>query len=58
MDELKYVVSMLAGCNYAKVAESTGLNRKTVWAIAAGKNQSPSYNTVRTLVKYFKEKQQ
>lgn len=57
MDELKYVVSMLQGCNYAAVARAIDMNRKTIWAIATGKNASPSYSTVRKLAEYFKAKE-
>lgn len=56
MDDLKYVVAMLQGCNYAAVARSTGLNRRTVWAIATGRNTTPTYHTVRLLADYFKGK--
>lgn len=55
-DDLKYVVKQLKDCNFSAVAKSVGLSYRTVSSIANGKNQSPSFNTVRLLFEYFKAK--
>ena len=37
------------------VAEATGVNRKTLWAIASGRTTNPSYEVVKKLSDYFEE---
>jgi transcriptional regulator with XRE-family HTH domain len=56
MNELQYVVSMLQDCNKAAVANAVGLSARTVRDVAAGKQAHPSYETIRKLAEYFKEK--
>jgi len=55
-NDLQYVVAMLKDTNKQAVSNATGLSYKTVWAIANGSNQSPSFNTVRVLAEYFRGK--
>lgn len=55
-DDLQYVVSMLKDTNIKAVSERTKLAYRTVWGIANESNKSPSFNTVRKLAEYFREK--
>lgn len=55
-NDMQYVVSMLKDTNYKAVATAVGLSHKTVWSIAVGRNQTPSFNTVRVLAEYFRGK--
>jgi len=58
MNDLEYVLKMLESANKAKVAAAVGLSSRTVCNIASGKQKSPSFETVRKLATYFKEKSQ
>jgi transcriptional regulator with XRE-family HTH domain len=35
------------------VAQATGLHENTIYRIASGRNQNPSYDTIRKLVEYL-----
>lgn len=35
------------------VAEATGINRKTLWAIASGRTKNPSYEVIKKLSDYL-----
>jgi hypothetical protein len=37
------------------VADATGINRKTLWAIVSGRTKNPSYEVIKKLSDYFKE---
>lgn len=56
MNDLEYVIAQLRDANKAAVARATKINPRTIREIANGKNKSPAYRTVDTLVKYFREK--
>lgn len=56
MNDLEYVVSMLEPCNKAAVAKATGLSARTVRDIASGVQKHPTFETVRKLSDYFREK--
>lgn len=55
-DDLQYIVRMLVDCNFAVVAQKTGLSYLTVYNIAKGKNVTPSFATVKKLAEYFRGK--
>lgn len=55
-DDLQYVVSMLKDTNIRAVAAKTLLSYRTVWGIANESNKTPSFQTVRKLAEYFREK--
>lgn len=56
MSDLEYVIAQLQDANKAAVSRATKINAKTIREISTGKNKSPAYRTVDTLVKYFKGK--
>lgn len=56
MNELEYVISMLEPCNKAAVAKSVGLSARTVRDVASGAQQHPTYETIRRLAEYFRER--
>jgi transcriptional regulator with XRE-family HTH domain len=37
------------------VADTTGINRKTLWAIVSGRTKNPSYGVIRKLSDYLEE---
>jgi hypothetical protein len=57
MNDLEYVIAQLQDANKAAVSRATKINPKTIREIASGKNKSPAYRTVDTLMRYFKGKQ-
>lgn len=37
------------------VADVTGINRKTLWAITSGRSKNPSYEIIKKLSDYLEE---
>lgn len=50
LDEIR---TALADRRIDRVAEATGLHENTIWAIRAGRNENPSYRTLRSLSDYL-----
>lgn len=56
MNDLQYVISMLQTANKAAVARVVGLSSRTLRDIASGRQQKPSYETIRKLTEHFRGK--
>jgi len=50
LDEIR---AALADRRLDRVAEATGLHENTIWAIRSGRNENPSYRTLRSLSDYL-----
>ena len=56
MNDHEFVVSMLQPCSKAAVAKAVGLSARTVREVASGVQKNPTYETIRKLAEYFRER--